>query len=446
MEDAWKKIQNELKSELTPELYEPFIKPLRIHSDLEDDGNTFVLGVPSRNLLPDLKKNYREPIQTRLRSLMGREISVEFELFEDTRKAEQPVRPLKPARAEDLDSLSRLNPAYTLDAFIRGKSNELAVMAAENVVAKPGSVNPLFVYGDSGLGKTHLVHGIARELVKRDNSLRVLCISIEEFKSNFMSAVKNRETMEFKDRYKDYDVLCIEDIHSLRNTAEATQEEFFYIFNSYFESNRQIIITSEVPASKLLISSRLLSRMISGLQVRIGAPDPALRKSFLAGKLQELDLELQAPVQDYLTTRITGNVRELESALNKFYFLNNQGIDINDMDTVTSQLEELIPAAPSGPIPLENIIQVVSARFGVTTDDILGSSRKSEYTFPRHIAMYLGVRHSNLNKSAIARFFRKNDHTTVINAEKNIKKRLQKDAGFGMVLEAILSDLRKRML
>ena len=445
MEDVWKKAKHELKNELPEHFNKPFINSLKTKGgELGPRGidDKFILEVADKNVLSELQESYQEPIQTKLGSLMGRKVTVEFKLTEE--KTVEPIEIRK--NTQETGSFKPtpwLNPAYSFATFIKSKSNELAFMAAESVAIKPGTANPLFIYGESGLGKTHLTHAIARETLERNPEASIYYTTIEDFKNEFLSYLKNKRNIEFKNKYKSFDCLFIEDIHSLRSAAEATQEEFYYIFNHYFESGKQVIITSEIPPSRLLISSRLMSRLIAGLQVRIEATDEELRQKFTKKKLKEIGLTLNSSVENYLTSRVTGNIRELESATNKLFFLNSQGVDINDLSLVGSHLAELIPMAQTGPYPLERIMLVVCERYSISKDQILGASRKAEFTLPRHIAMYLGVKYSNLNKSAIARFFRKNDHTTVINAERNIQKRQQNDPGFTMILDSIMEEVRK---
>lgn len=390
-------------------------------------------------MLPQLD-TYRGPIQTKLRSLMGRDVRVDFELTPP---------PAKKAATKDnrsggtRDVLRRFNPSFVFDRFVSGRSNELAMVACETIAGTPGKTNPLYIYGDVGLGKTHLLQATAQAIQAERADFRICYLSVEDFKNEFIKAFREKRLLEFKNQFQNYDALFIDDIDTLRSTQQSTQEEFFHVFNSFYENGLQTVITSDRPAQDLMISSRLMSRFITGLQVQLQAPDPDLRKAFLKFRAKELDLELSPRVLDFLSSRITGNVRVLESALNKLYFLSQRGIDIADLSRISSELDDLLPRQETDHIPLERILEAVCARFSVSRENILSTSRKSEFTRPRHIGMYLGVKYSGLNKSAIARYFHKNDHTTVINAEKNVKNRLKQDPGFALELELMVNELRK---
>ncbi len=419
-------------------MYEPLLRAVRPLELQSNPGNghdgaseeTFVVGISDSSLLPRLPQ-HSEAIRTRLKSLMGRDVAVEF-------------RPFSPQDASNNAELPRwLNRNHTFDRFLKSNSNQMAVMACEAVVAQPGRSNPLYLHGDSGMGKTHLVHALSAELLRRHPGIRICYTSFEDLRDEFLKSVSSKQTLEFKEGYRGYDVLVIEDIQYLRPTSESLQEEFFHIFNHYYESGKQIVLTSERPAAELMVGSRLMSRLLSGLQVRIGTSEPGLREAVVDDRSREMNLDLSADVRQYLCSRVTTSIRELESALNKIYFLQQKGVPADSVKSVQEHLQDFIPTNQNLFFSLDQIVEVVCRRYNITREQILSSSRKAEYTLPRHIAMYLGIQYSNLNKSAIARYFRKSDHTTVINAERNIQKRIQKEMGFAQLLEEIVSELRK---
>jgi chromosomal replication initiator protein len=278
---------------------------------------------------------------------------------------------------------------------------------------------------------------------ERRPDFRICYLAIEDFKNEFIKAHREKRMLDFKHRFQGFDALFIDDIDTLRNSQEATQEEFFHVFNAFYENGKQTVITSDRPAQDLMISSRLMSRFITGLQVQLSAPDQKLRRKFLEFRAKEIGLGLSENILNFLSERVTGNMRVLESALNKLFFLEQRGIEITDPGRIARELDDLLPRVELDHIPLEKILNAICRRFSVSRENILSASRKSEYTRPRHIGMYLGVKYSGLNKSAIARFFHKNDHTTVINAEKNVKNRLKQDPGFALELENLIHELRK---
>lgn len=430
MEDAWQKALHELKQEIPGEHFKPYLEPLRPVRDGSAD-DVFVLGVPDPGVLPRLD-SFRAPIQTKLRSLMGRDVHVSFEPIDDG-----------PAAKDQREGFRGLNPAFVFDRFVSSRTNELSLVACQTIADAPGKTNPLYIYGDVGLGKTHLLHATARMIQKSRPDFRICYLTIEDFKNEFIKAHREKRLLDFKHRFQGFDALFIDDIDTLRSSQEATQEEFFHVFNAFYENGKQTVITSDRPAQDLMISSRLMSRFITGLQVQLSAPDRDLRRKFLEFRAKEIGLELSGNILDFLSERVSGNMRVLESALNKLFFLEQRGLDISDPGRIARELDDLLPRVELDHIPLEKILTAVCRRFSVSRENILSASRKSEYTRPRHIGMYLGVKYSGLNKSAIARFFHKNDHTTVINAEKNVKNRLKQDPGFALELENLVHELRK---
>lgn len=436
LEEAWNKALRDLKDELPASLYEPLLRSVKtISRDTGDPANhkdRFVIEVADRQLLPQLPL-HSDLIQKSLQSHTGRDVILEF----------RGINPPNPGQSTG-NQATWLNPRYGFDRFIRGNSNQMAFMACEAVATQPGRTSPLYLYGESGMGKTHLVQALAAELLRRDPGLRICYTLFEDLRDEFIQSLNNRKTLEFKESYRTFDVLIIEDIQYLRPTSDTLQEEFFHIFNHYYESGKQIVLSSERPVSELLVSSRLMSRLLSGLQVRINPSDPAMREQVVEARAEDLGIRISDEVKQFLCSRVTTSIRELESALNKLYFLEQKGIAIDSLKSVQEHLTDLIPADQNLFVPLDTIVEVICRRYNITRDQILSSSRKAEFTLPRHIAMYLGIQYSNLNKSAIARYFRKSDHTTVINAERNIQKRIQKEMGFAPLLEDVVSEMRKK--
>jgi chromosomal replication initiator protein len=433
LEEAWNKALRDLKDELPASLYEPLLRSVKTVSrttgDSENNHDRFVIDISDGQLLPQLPL-HSERIQNSLRSHTGRDVILEFRDANLAKPASPPA--------------SWINPRYSFDRFIRGNSNQMALMACEAVATQPGRTSPLYLYGESGMGKTHLVQALAAELLRRDPGLRICYTLFEDLRDEFIQSLNNRKTLEFKESYRAYDVLIIEDIQYLRPTSETLQEEFFHIFNHYYEGGKQIVLSSERPVSELMVSSRLMSRLLSGLQVRINASDPAMREQVIEARAGDLGVRISDEVKQFLCSRVTTSIRELESALNKLFFLEQKGIAIDSLKSVQEHLTDLVPADQNLFVPLDTIVEVICRRYNITKDQILSSSRKAEFTLPRHIAMYLGIQYSNLNKSAIARYFRKSDHTTVINAERNIQKRIQKEMGFAPLLDDVVSEMRKK--
>lgn len=433
LEEAWRQALRDLQQELPPYLYDSFIRtaqPLEFPG--ASDDRTFVLGVGDESILPQLRANYRAAIQGSLENHLGRKLDLQFQA-------------LAPA-ATDLERApapSWLNPRFTFERFHRDPSNQIAALACESVALQPGRSNPFFLQGEPGSGKTHLIQAMAALMLERNPALRIHYTGFEDLRDEFLNALRQDRNLEFKDRYRQFDVLIIEDVQYIRSAGQTVQEEFFHIFHRYYEGGRQLVLTSERPASELLTPSRLLSRLLSGLQVRLGMPETETRRSILRSRAEENGIVLSQDMLEFLSARVHGGVRELESAVHKLYFLHQRGLEIDQPSRVREHLADLAPEGQPLQFSLDLIVEVVCRRYGVTREEILSSSRKAEYTLPRHVSMYLSIQYSNLNKSAVARYFRKSDHTTVINAERNIQKRIANERGFSQVLDEIVNDLRK---
>jgi chromosomal replication initiator protein len=424
LKEAWQQAIAGLKQELPAFLYESL---LRSADELGADS-ALRLVVEESALSAPLRSRYAAQIQRSLEPAAGRPIRVEFHA----------------PPAPQLNRHSRptwLNPKYTLAGFIRDRSNQMAAMACESVALQPGRSNPLFIYGDFGSGKTHLAQGTAALWIANRPGFRIHYAAFNDFRDQFLKSLHKGDALEFRGRLRSYDALIIEDIQYLRATGDSVQEEFFHLFDHYYETGKQILLTSERPIAELLAPSRLLSRLLSGLQVRIHNPGKELREAYVRMRNGDIDPPLSEEILQHLAARIGGGVRELESALNKAALLVQQGLALDSARSLEEHLNALTAGATLH-FPLDRIIDVVCRRHQISKEQILGPSRKAEYTLPRHISMFLGLKYAGLNKSAIARYFRKSDHTTVINAERNIQRRAARDPGFQELLDSLIEDLR----
>jgi chromosomal replication initiator protein len=325
-----------------------------------------------------------------------------------------------------VDKSSNLNPKYTFNNFIVGPFNELPHAAAWAIANNPGSVyNPLFVYGGVGLGKTHMLQAIGNEIISRFPDKRVKYTSSEKFASGIVSSIKNHNIDKFKSLYKDIDVLIIDDIQFFAG-KEKSQEEFFHIFNSLYEKNKQIILSSDRPPKAIsALEERLRSRFEGGMIADFSLPDYETRVAILKSKSQEKKINFSEDVLDYIANNIQRNIRELEGALNRlaaYQKLNNQTPTV---ETAQTLLKSLIfsPAKVASP---EKIIKAVSYHFDIKEKDILAISRKKEIVRPRQIAMYLLREELKSSFPFIGAKFGGKDHTTAIHAYNKILKEVEK--------------------
>jgi len=326
-----------------------------------------------------------------------------------------------------VDKESNLNPRYTFDNFVVGPFNELAQAAALAVSKKPGSVyNPLFVYGGVGLGKTHLLQGIGNEVLKNSPSKKVKYISSEKFTSGVVASIRNHDMENFKAKYREVDVLIIDDVQFLAG-KEKTQEEFFHIFNSLYEKNKQIIISSDRPPKSIsALAERLRSRFEGGMIADIGYPDFETRLAILKTKAEERKIILQENIFEYLATNIQRNIRELEGALNRLVIYQKINKQSPDLDSIKTLLKNIL-FSPTKVVTPKKIIEAVAEFYDLKEKDLLDSCRKKEIVRPRQVAMFLFREELKSSYPFIGRKLGGKDHTTAIYACEKIKKELEKN-------------------
>jgi chromosomal replication initiator protein len=330
----------------------------------------------------------------------------------------QQDQPPRPAAA-------RLNSKYTFETFVIGSSNRFAHAAAVAVAEAPAKAyNPLFIYGDSGLGKTHLLHAIGHYAQTLYNGLKVRYVSSEEFTNEFINMIRDGKQDGFRRRYRDVDVLLVDDIQFLEN-KEGTQEEFFHTFNTLHNASKQIVISSDrAPKRLVTLEDRLRSRFEWGLLTDVQPPELETRIAILRKKAIQEGLNAPPDVLEYIASRISTNIRELEGALIRvtaFASLNRQGVDISLAEIV---LKDLIPESQGSSAPqitAATIMGQTAAYFGLSIEDLCGTSRSRVLVTARHIAMYLCRELTDMSLPKIGQQFGGRDHTTVINADRKIR-------------------------
>jgi chromosomal replication initiator protein len=317
---------------------------------------------------------------------------------------------------------ARLNPKYTFETFVIGSSNRFAHAAAVAVAEAPAKAyNPLFVYGDSGLGKTHLLHAIGHYAQTLYTGVKVRYVSSEEFTNDFINMIRDGKQDGFRRRYRDVDVLLVDDIQFLEN-KEGTQEEFFHTFNTLHNASKQIVISSDrAPKRLVTLEDRLRSRFEWGLLTDVQPPELETRIAILRRKAIQEGLNAPPEVLEYIASRISTNIRELEGALIRvtaFASLNRQSVDLQLAEIV---LKDLIPEAQGPQITIATIMGQTASYFGLSMDDLSGTSRSRVLVTARHIAMYLCRELTDLSLPKIGQQFGGRDHTTVMNADRKIR-------------------------
>jgi chromosomal replication initiator protein len=317
---------------------------------------------------------------------------------------------------------ARLNPKYTFDTFVIGSSNRFAHAAAVAVAEAPAKAyNPLFIYGESGLGKTHLLHAIGHYAQNLFAGARVRYVSSEEFTNDFINSIRDDKASAFQRRYRDVDVLLVDDIQFLQGKVQ-TQEEFFHTFNTLHNADKQLVITSDLPPKQLSdFEDRMRSRFEWGLITDIQPPDLETRIAILRKKAAQERLAAPPEVLEFIASKISTNIRELEGALIRvtaFASLNRQGVDLALAEIV---LKDLIPDSSGPEITAATIMAATATYYGLSMEDLCGSSRSRTLVTARQIAMYLCRELTDLSLPKIGQSFGGRDHTTVMHADRKIR-------------------------
>ncbi|EXJ51395.1 MAG: chromosomal replication initiation protein DnaA [Microbacterium sp. 69-7] len=406
-------------------------------------SGTLYLDVPNDLTAAQLNKRLRAPIMEALARVDAEPAASSFRVVVNpeladahltvpvpVQSASAPVPIARPAAEDYAETAAspsrndtRLNPKYSFDNFVIGQSNRFAHAAAVAVAEAPAKAyNPLFIYGDSGLGKTHLLHAIGDYALSLYTGIRVRYVSSEEFTNDFINSIANNRGSAFQARYRDVDILLIDDIQFLQGKAE-TQEAFFHTFNTLHDHDKQVVITSDVPPRHLTgFEDRMRSRFEWGLITDVQAPDLETRIAILRKKAQSERLLVPDEVLEYIATKVSSNIRELEGALirvSAFASLNRSTLDISLAQTV---LRDIVDTDDANVISPTDIITATAQYFRLSVDDLYGSSRSQSIATARQIAMYLCRERTSLSLPKIGQLFGNRDHTTVMYAYKKISE------------------------
>ena len=340
------------------------------------------------------------------------------------------ARPGGGAPVSKQDETSRLNPKYTFDTFVAGSSNKLAHAAAVATAEMPArAYNPLFIYGESGLGKTHLLHAIGHYTRDLYHGAKVRYVSSEEFTNDFINSIRDDKASVFQRRYRDVDVLLIDDIQFLSGKVQ-TQEEFFHTFNTLHNADKQIVVTSDLPPKQLQdFEDRMRSRFEWGLITDIKPPELETRIAILRKKVGQEKLQVPAEVLEFIASKVTTNIRELEGALIRISAYANLNRSPVEMELAEAVLKDLLPDQVGPEITAAVIMNEASGYFGISIDDLIGSSRSRTLVTARQIAMYLCRELTDLSLPAIGQSFGGRDHTTVMHAERKIRQLMAERRG-----------------
>ncbi len=451
--NLWTQVIESLKNELSPHVYDRWLKPIQPLKFTENELN---LGVPD-----DFFKNWIVDHYGSMITLAAKDITGDpsFKLsFEVSKSDPEPVNSItnqtKIAQNSYYSSVSptimngnlsepALNSKYTFESFVVGPSNRFAHAASMAVAETPAKAyNPLFIYGPVGLGKTHLMQAIGQEILTRNPGMKVLYITSEKFTNQLINAIKTGTTIKFREKYRNVDCLLIDDIHFIAG-KEATMEEFFHTFNTLYDYHKQIVVSSDKPPKDISnLEERLVSRFEWGLVTDIQPPDFETRTAILRKKAERENLHIPDGVTSFIADRIKSNIRELEGALIRVVAYSKLVGKEVDQDVAYDVLKDLI-VENQKKITVDVIQRKVAEYFEIRPSDMTAKRRSQNVVYPRHVAMFLSREMTGLSLPEIGEQFGGRDHTTVLHAYQKIKKDIKKDQKTKSLVDKLSLEIRK---
>jgi len=423
LNEIWQKTLGLLKNELTEISFNTWIKTI---DPLSLTGNTINLAVPAEFNKGILESRYQTLIKNAIKQVTFKEYEIAF-IVPSQENLNKLTKQTESAGNED-SPLSVLNPKYTFDTFVIGNSNRFAHAAALAVAEAPGKAyNPLFIYGGVGLGKTHLMHAIGHYILEQNSSQKVLYVSSEKFTNELINAIKDNRNEEFRSKYRNIDVLLIDDIQFIAG-KERTEEEFFHTFNALYEANKQIILSSDKPPKEISLEDRLRSRFEWGLIADMQAPDLETRIAILRKKAQLENLTVPNEVIVFIADKIASNIRELEGALNRVIAYSSLTENEITVELASEALKDILSANKAKVLNCTTIQEAVARYFDIRPEEFKSKKRTRDIAFPRQIAMYLCRELTEMSLPKIGEEFGGRDHTTVIHACEKISEEIESNS------------------
>ncbi|MDT3738057.1 MAG: chromosomal replication initiator protein DnaA [Candidatus Kapabacteria bacterium] len=456
----WDKCLKIIQDNVSSQVFKTWFNPLK---PLNWENNKLTLSVPSQFFFEWIEEHYYDLMRKTLSQVLGENASLEYRIvFDDlddrshsksvkmpgfryNPKPTQNTLPFEPVILSQKEFPTYLNPKYTLENFITGESNQLASSAAIAISLNPGKTkfNPLVIYGDTGLGKTHLVQGIGNYVSKNFPRLRVLYTDSERFTLEFVNAIQHNKVSEFSKFYRSIDVLIVDDIQFFSG-KDKTQDNFFHTFNTLYQAGKQIILTSDKPPRDLVnVDDRLISRFHWGLITDIKAPDFEMRMAILQKKSSDEGIELTSDVTEYLARHIKTSIRDLEGAL--IGLIARVTFDKKPMSVELAKEVVYGSSQESNqPLTIENIKQIVSNYYQISTETIASKSRKHEIALARQMAIYLSKLLTNSSLKTIGGEFGGRDHSTVLHSCQTIENYFVTDKKVKASYETLLNQLKNK--
>ena len=426
--DIWAMILDRLREELSETTIKTWFDETTV---VALEGDELILHCPNAFKRTNIQDRFLPNIKASLNDIFSSDMTVQLL---DDEALSQRQNPQTQKTSSIMDS-----GEFTFETFVVGPSNQLACSAARAVADAPGQhYNPLFIYGSSGLGKTHLLYAIAHVIRKKNPSAKILYIKGDEFINDFVDSVRTGKAGEFRVKYREADLMLVDDIQFVAGKVE-TQNEFFHTFNTLYESKKQIVLTSDRPPQEMaLLDDRLRTRFEWGLMADVQQPVLETRVAIVKNKAANLGLILSNEVANYIANKITSNVRQLEGTVHKIKAFHDLGIEI-DQSTVDRAIQDMIRSNEFIITP-DNIIKEVCRYFRVEEDQIRGPSRSREILNARQIAMYLIRSMTSLSLDETGKLF-KRDHTTALNGITKIENRMKNDNNFAETVKAIITNI-----
>jgi len=453
--NVWEEAQATLQAQIDDHSFKNWFEPTHLQSY---ENGYLTVGVPNQFFADWLRDHYMDAVCETLEQLAPEFAGVQFVPSPQAREAHRkddeaeeataapiPAASPAPSRQRAVRSATGFNRRYSFDNFVIGSGNRFAHAAAKAVAETPGrSYNPLFLYGDTGLGKTHLMQAVGNALMQHRPGMNCVFISSEHFTNELIQSIAEKSTQRFRAKYRKVDVLLIDDIHLIAG-KEATQEEFFHTFNELFDMHKQIVISSDRPPKEIKqIEQRLVSRFEWGLVTDIQPPDLETRVAILQNKAQRENLTVSPEVLRYIATYITSNIRELEGAMITvlaYSRLTEQAITVQMVEEV---LHDLIGTEKIKPVTVEQVQRAVAEHYDVRISDLCGRSKQRQVVRPRQIAMYLCKQLiPSMSLNDVGRSFGGKDHTTVLYACEQVASKSKADLQMRQVIDTLTKVIRQ---
>ncbi len=447
-ETLWSDVAGRLRETLNDTTFQTWFGGV---TGAELDGDTFVVSVPNDFTREWIEGHFLDLLRSGARDAGGRSLRIQLRVDRAepvpvgpaTRSLPDPL-PVPLAGVPRSESVG-INPKYTFDSFVIGSSNRFAHAAALAVAEAPAQAyNPLFIYGHTGLGKTHLLHAVANFVTDHGGGLTVRYVTSETFMNDFINSLRDKRIEGFKQRYRTYDVLLIDDVQFFEH-KERIQEEFFHTFNSLYEAGRQIIMSSDRPPREIsTLEERLRSRFEWGLITDIQPPDLETRIAILRKKVKSDQIEIRdTELLTFIASRVSTNIRELEGALTRVVAFSSLTGRPLSVDLAQDVLKDVFPQGEQTQISIERIQELVCERFAVTMAELTGDRRSQNIVYPRQVAMYLSRELTDSSLPKIGKVFGGRDHTTVIHATSKIARLIREDRSVYNLVQELTARVRQ---